>query len=38
VLDGARALALLEGTGFTDVGESERTWNPPLRFVIGTRR
>ena len=34
----AGALALLEGAGFTDVGEIERTWNPPLRFVVGTRR
>lgn len=38
VLDGAGALALLQGAGFTDVGEIERTWNPPLRFVVGTRR
>jgi hypothetical protein len=37
VLDPAGAVELLERVGFADVGEVERTWNPPLRFVVGTR-
>jgi SAM-dependent methyltransferase len=37
VLDAAKAIAVLEGAGFDDVREAERTWNPPLRFVLGTR-
>ena len=37
VLDPAGAVALLERAGFEDVDEVERTWNPPLRFVVGTR-
>jgi hypothetical protein len=37
VLEPARAIELLEGAGFADVGEAETTWNPPLRFVVGTR-
>jgi SAM-dependent methyltransferase len=37
VADPARATALLKGAGFEDVREIERTWNPPLRFVVGTR-
>jgi precorrin-6B methylase 2 len=37
VLDPPGAIALLERAGFTDVSELERTWNPPLRFVVGTR-
>jgi len=28
---------LLRRAGFDDVHEIERTWNPPLRFVVGTR-
>jgi SAM-dependent methyltransferase len=27
----------LERAGFRDVREIERTWNPPLRFVVGSR-
>ena len=37
VLDPAGAIAELEQRGFDDVHEVERTWNPPLRFVVGTR-
>ena len=37
VVDPERALALLRDAGFEDVHEIERTWNPPLRFVVGTR-
>lgn len=37
VADPARALALLGEAGFDDVREIERTWNPPLRFVVGSR-
>jgi len=37
VLDPAGAVALLERAGFAHVEEVERTWNPPLRFVVGTR-
>jgi SAM-dependent methyltransferase len=32
------AIALLARSGFEDAHEVERTWNPPLRFVVGTRR
>lgn len=31
------ASALLRDAGFEAVTEIERTWNPPLRFVVGTR-
>ncbi len=31
------AIEVLVGAGFEDVREIERTWNPPLRFVVGTR-
>jgi SAM-dependent methyltransferase len=37
VLDPAAAVAVLEASGFADARELERTWNPPLRFVVGTR-
>jgi precorrin-6B methylase 2 len=37
VLDPPGATALLERAGFADASEIERTWNPPLRFVVGTR-
>ena len=37
ILDPARASALLVRTGFADVRELDRTWNPPLRFVVGRR-
>ena len=37
VLDPAAAIAKLEGNAFDEVHELERTWNPPLRFVVGTR-
>jgi len=37
VADPTRAAALLSSAGFEDVHELERTWNPPLRFVVGTR-
>jgi SAM-dependent methyltransferase len=36
ILDPADAVAMLEADGFVDVHEVERTWNPPLRFVVGT--
>ena len=37
VLDPAAAIAKLEVNAFDEVHEVERTWNPPLRFVVGTR-
>lgn len=37
VVDAARAADLLQHAGFEDVREIDRTWNPPLRFVVGTR-
>jgi precorrin-6B methylase 2 len=37
VLDPASATQRLESAGFDDVHEVERTWNPPLRFVVGRR-
>jgi hypothetical protein len=37
VLDPAAAVAVLEASGFADARELERTWNQPLRFVVGTR-
>jgi tRNA A58 N-methylase Trm61 len=37
VLDPGRAIARLEQAGFGDIHELERTWNPPLRFVVGRR-
>jgi precorrin-6B methylase 2 len=37
VVDPAGAIALLTTAGFEDVREIERTWNPPLRFVVGAR-
>lgn len=37
VLDPSSAVALLERAGFSDVHEIDRAWNPPLRFVVGTR-
>jgi hypothetical protein len=37
ILDPPPAIALLERAGFDAVHEVERTWNRPLRFVVGTR-
>lgn len=37
VIDAAGAADLLQRAGFGDVREIERDWNPPLRFVVGTR-
>lgn len=37
VVDAARAADLLQHAGFEDVREIDRTWNPPLRFVVGSR-
>lgn len=37
VIDTGSAVGLLERAGFDDVHEIERTWKPPLRFVVGTR-
>lgn len=37
VLDPEAAIERLESAGFDDVHEVERTWNPPLRFVVGRR-
>jgi SAM-dependent methyltransferase len=37
VLDPAGAIEKLEANAFEEVHEVERTWNPPLRFVVGTR-
>lgn len=37
IVDAPRAAELLQRAGFDDVRELERTWNPPLRFVVGTR-
>jgi SAM-dependent methyltransferase len=37
VLDPAGAIEELEANAFEDVHEVARTWNPPLRFVVGTR-
>jgi precorrin-6B methylase 2 len=37
VLDPDNAIARLERAGFEDVREIERSWNPPLRFVVGQR-
>jgi SAM-dependent methyltransferase len=37
VLGPGGAIELLRGAGFEGVREIERTWNPPLRFVVGTR-
>jgi hypothetical protein len=31
------AIARLRQAGFTDTRELERTWDAPLRFVIGRR-
>lgn len=37
VLTPADAIAQLERAGFESARELERTWNPPLRFVVGHR-
>lgn len=37
VLDAASAVHKLERAGFEGAHEVERTWNPPLRFVVGRR-
>ncbi len=37
VLDPAQAILRLERAGFADVHEVPRTWNPPLRFIVGRR-
>jgi SAM-dependent methyltransferase len=37
VLTPGDAIARLERAGLEDVHEIERTWNPPLRFVVGRR-
>jgi ubiquinone/menaquinone biosynthesis C-methylase UbiE len=37
VLTPEDATARLEQAGFEDAREIERTWNPPLRFVVGRR-
>lgn len=37
VLHPGEAIERLERVGFEDVREIERTWNPPLRFVVGRR-
>ena len=36
-LDSATAIARLERAGFADVHEFERTWDVPLRLVVGRR-
>ncbi len=37
VLDPGEAILRLERAGFADVHEVARTWNPPLRFIVGRR-
>jgi SAM-dependent methyltransferase len=37
VLDPEDAIGRLERAGFDEVRETDRTWNPPLRFVVGRR-
>lgn len=37
VLTPGDAIERLERAGFADAHEIERTWNPPLRFVVGRR-
>jgi precorrin-6B methylase 2 len=37
VLEPDDAIARLENAGFADVHERERTWQAPLRFVVGRR-
>ncbi|HSJ94661.1 MAG TPA: hypothetical protein VK896_11565, partial [Gaiellaceae bacterium] len=37
VLEPGDAIDRLRAVGFEDVRELERTWNPPLRFVVGRR-
>ena len=37
VLDSVQAILRLERAGFADVHEVPRTWNPPLRFIVGRR-
>jgi hypothetical protein len=37
VLEAPHAAELLNRAGFDGVREIERTWNAPLRFVVGAR-